>query len=176
MPDFLPHHAQRVVFPQNLLCRVVGRLSEPVHDDEALHTAGAPEVVHELRCRYRYPGSGSRPGIRIRTHALIMAVSVHRITWSKLSGCVLVELARQRNQVELTGLGEAFADRAGPDGGPAVAQIYRRKSPVWPGERPTTASPRRDVDLYFISIVPFGRRVTCAVVARVESKPRTHTT
>ena len=89
-------------------------------------------------------------------------------------GVGLVELAGDRDGVELRTVGEPLADRRGAAGGWSVSlRLTGVKSPVRPGETPTMASVSAD-----------GRRTSsrwcrraaaspAVVTVRVESKPRT---
>src|SRR3954463_14051678 len=59
------------------------------------------------------------------------------------------------------------------DAGVVVLRSIVVKSPVFPGDSPTTASPRLIALPYFISTLPSGSSVVCTVVVSPESKPRT---
>ena len=96
-------------------------------------------------------------------HQLIVVVRVR-----------LVELARQRDGIELA-LARRSARRPrrrSPGRSARVAQVDGAEIAGVAG-RDADDGIAEATSPYFISIVPFGRSVACAVIARVESKPRT---
>ena len=126
-PHSWPSRLQRVVLAEEFLRRVVRIFAEPVHHHEAAQAAGAAEIGGtDRRCPTPMPADfvlhrglvrervGDERRIRPGDELIVVV------------GMGLVELLRQRDEIELRALREALADGAGAAGGRArVTQVDR---------------------------------------------------
>ena len=172
--DLLAEHAERVVLAEELLRRVVRILAEPVHHREAAQPAAAAEVARGVvdvdADAADLVGDGRLVGERVPDDRASRSTAPADRSCRGGSGRTCASARPDR-----AGSARRTARRprsAPPAVGPASLRLTARKSPVWPGETPTTASPRL-TSPYFISMAPPGSSVACAVMTRVESKPRT---
>ncbi len=174
MADLLAEHADGVVLAEEHLQRIVRVLADPVHHRVAAQPSGAAEVARgvELR-RRRCRGSRWRPSPRTRTHRRRPSRRSRSPAGRSCRGATDRTCAPPR------------PCRAGPARRTARRRRRRRRSSAVRAEvdrREVAGAAGREADdglgrastvANFISIEPSGRSVSCALVVRVESKPRT---